>query len=166
METGRFDRITQVVKLHKNFAHFKYSRRVNKKRVLGEYLRSLSQARGMNKCVSKRPVGALTIRWAIWTSKQVVTGSTPVGSPRIFSSELPVSLTENHLPHVFTKLKIHHHISYHIKTRSKVYTQFHFYAYRRKRGNNCLHVLFRISCNLLWMAVNILCFWYVLHLCV
>ena len=34
---------TQAVKSHKNFVHFKYSSRVNKKNMLGEYLRSLSQ---------------------------------------------------------------------------------------------------------------------------
>ena len=33
----------QAVKLHKKFFHFKYSLRVNKKNILGEYLRSLSQ---------------------------------------------------------------------------------------------------------------------------
>ena len=32
---------TQGVKLHKNFVHFKCSLRVNKKNILGEYLRSL-----------------------------------------------------------------------------------------------------------------------------
>ena len=37
---------TQTVKLNKNFVHFKYSLRVNKKNILGEYLRSLSQVRG------------------------------------------------------------------------------------------------------------------------
>ena len=62
MEIGRFDTITQAVKLHKNFVLFKYSRRVNKKHILDEYLRSLNQARGMNKFVSKRPIGALTVR--------------------------------------------------------------------------------------------------------
>ena len=61
-DTGRFDTITQAVKFHKTFVHFKYSRRVNKKHILDEYLRSLSQARGMNRFVSKRPVGALTVR--------------------------------------------------------------------------------------------------------
>ena len=34
---------TQQVKLHKNVVHFKYSLRVNKKNMLGEYPRSLSQ---------------------------------------------------------------------------------------------------------------------------
>ena len=34
------------VKLHKHFVHFKYSLRVNKKNILGEYLRSLSQVQG------------------------------------------------------------------------------------------------------------------------
>ena len=37
---------TQAVKLNKNFVHFKYSLRVNKKNILGEYLCSLSQIRG------------------------------------------------------------------------------------------------------------------------
>ena len=37
---------TQAVKFHKNFVHFKYSLRVNKKNILGEYLRSLSQVPG------------------------------------------------------------------------------------------------------------------------
>ena len=37
---------TQDVKLHENFVHFKYSLRVNKKNIWGEYLRSLSQVRG------------------------------------------------------------------------------------------------------------------------
>ena len=37
---------TQAVKLHKNFVHFKYSFRVNKKNIWGEYLRSLSQVCG------------------------------------------------------------------------------------------------------------------------
>ena len=31
---------TQAVKVHKNFVHFKYSLRVNKKNILGEYLRN------------------------------------------------------------------------------------------------------------------------------
>ena len=31
--------------MRKNFGHFKYSLRVNKKNILGEYLRSLSQVR-------------------------------------------------------------------------------------------------------------------------
>ena len=31
--------------MRKNFGHFKYSLRVNKKNILGEYLRSLSQGR-------------------------------------------------------------------------------------------------------------------------
>ena len=58
---------TQAVKFHKNFVHFKYSLRVNKKNILGEYLRSLSQVPGTiytsneqtvyrNNFVSKRPV--------------------------------------------------------------------------------------------------------------
>ena len=34
------------MKLHKNFVHFKYSLRVNKKNILGECLRSLSQVLG------------------------------------------------------------------------------------------------------------------------
>ena len=37
---------TPAVKFHKNFVHFKYSLRVNKKNILGEYLRSLSQVPG------------------------------------------------------------------------------------------------------------------------
>ena len=37
---------TQAVKLNKNFVHFKYSLRVSKKNILGEYLCSLSQIRG------------------------------------------------------------------------------------------------------------------------
>ena len=37
---------TQAVKFHKKFVHFKYSLRVNKKNILGEYLRSLSQVPG------------------------------------------------------------------------------------------------------------------------
>ena len=37
---------TQAVKFHKNFVYFKYSLRVNKKNILGEYLRSLSQVPG------------------------------------------------------------------------------------------------------------------------
>ena len=37
---------TQAVKLNKNFVHFKYSLRVNKKNISGEYLCSLSQIRG------------------------------------------------------------------------------------------------------------------------
>ena len=51
---------TQAVKLHEHFVHFKYSLRVNKRKPLGEYLRSVSQVRGtiiftpqMNKLVSK-----------------------------------------------------------------------------------------------------------------
>ena len=36
---------TQEVKLHKNFVHFKNSLQVNKKHILGKYLRSLSQVR-------------------------------------------------------------------------------------------------------------------------
>lgn len=58
METGRFDTITQAVKLHKNVFLFKYSMRVNRRHILDEYFRSLSQ---MNKFVSKQPVGALTV---------------------------------------------------------------------------------------------------------
>lgn len=61
METGRFDTITQAVKLHKNVSLFKYSMRVNRRHILDEYFLSLSQARGMNKFVSKQPVGALTV---------------------------------------------------------------------------------------------------------
>ena len=38
---------TPAVKFHKNFVHFKYSLRVNKKNILSEYLRSLSQVRGI-----------------------------------------------------------------------------------------------------------------------
>ena len=34
---------------------------------------------------------------SIWTGNQKVIGSTPVGSTQIFSSELPMSLTEKHL---------------------------------------------------------------------
>ena len=34
------------VKLHTNFVHFKYSLQVNKKNILVEYPRSLSQVRG------------------------------------------------------------------------------------------------------------------------
>ena len=41
-ETSRFN----TVKLHKNFVPFKYSLRVNKKNILGEYLRPLNQVRG------------------------------------------------------------------------------------------------------------------------
>ena len=37
---------TQAVKQNKNFVHFKYILRVNKKNILGEYLHSLSQVRG------------------------------------------------------------------------------------------------------------------------
>ena len=37
---------TQAVKLHENFVHFKYSLRVKKKNIWGEYLRSLSQVCG------------------------------------------------------------------------------------------------------------------------
>ena len=37
---------TQAVKLYKNFVPFKYSLRVNKKNILGEYLRPLNQVRG------------------------------------------------------------------------------------------------------------------------
>jgi len=37
---------TQAVKLHKHFFHFKHSLRLNKKSILGEYLRSLNQVRG------------------------------------------------------------------------------------------------------------------------
>ena len=37
---------TQAVKFHKKFVHFKYSLRVNKKNMLGEYLRSVSQVPG------------------------------------------------------------------------------------------------------------------------
>ena len=51
---------TQAVKLREHFVHFKYSLRVNKQKPLGEYLRSLSKARGtiiftpqMNKLVLK-----------------------------------------------------------------------------------------------------------------
>ena len=38
--------LTQAAKLHKNFVHFKYSLRVKKKNILGEYRRSLSQVCG------------------------------------------------------------------------------------------------------------------------
>ena len=38
-----------------------------------------------------------------------VIGLTPIGSTLIFSSELPMSLTD-FLKQVFTRLKIHHHI--------------------------------------------------------
>ena len=37
---------TQAVKLDKIFVHFKCSLQMNKKNILGEYLRSLSQVRG------------------------------------------------------------------------------------------------------------------------
>ena len=47
----------------------------------------------------------------IWTSNQKVIGSIPIRSIPIFSSEPPVSLTENHLSQVFTSLKIYHYIS-------------------------------------------------------
>ena len=42
--TGSFD-TNSAVKLHKNFNHFKYSLRVNKKNILGEYSLLLSQVR-------------------------------------------------------------------------------------------------------------------------
>ena len=43
-EAARFDTNSSSENA-KNFGHFKYSLRVNKKNILGEYLRSLSQVR-------------------------------------------------------------------------------------------------------------------------
>ena len=40
--------LTQAVKLHNKFVHFKYSLRVNKKNILGEYFRSLCQMNKLN----------------------------------------------------------------------------------------------------------------------
>ena len=45
-ETRHFNTKLFPHKLHKNFVHFKYSLPVNKKNILGEYLRSLSQVPG------------------------------------------------------------------------------------------------------------------------
>ena len=45
-ETRRVNTKLFPYKLYKNFVHFKYSLPVNKKNILGEYLRSLSQVRG------------------------------------------------------------------------------------------------------------------------